>query len=87
MKSTIFLFLIITTILAATTITTNNAYAQQSPPPLGEDTKTIPQAPSSAPPQQQISLGKVTIQISQTEQIVIDLPFKSDNKYQIVPIK
>jgi hypothetical protein len=92
MKSTIFLFLTLVTVVVVTTAPLNtNAYAQSTPPPL-EDSK-IPQAPSSAPSssssaqQSPTSLGKITIQISQTEQIVIDLPLKSDNKYQVAPIK
>ncbi|MDF2736324.1 MAG: hypothetical protein K0S93_180 [Nitrososphaeraceae archaeon] len=74
-------FLYLLAIVIAISTTTNQALAQQqAPPPLEKpatgETTTAP-----------TSLGKVTIQISQTEQIVIDLPLKTDNKYQIVPIK
>ena len=33
------------------------------------------------------SLGKVTIPITKSEQIIIDLPIKPDSKITIVPIK
>jgi hypothetical protein len=79
-----FLFILVVIAAATTTTivsTTNEAFAQ-TPPPL-EKAQSEPQTDQG----QQQSLGKVTIQISQTEQIVIDLPLKSENKYQIVPIK
>ena len=83
-----FLFLIIVVVTASTLVvsfsSTNNieANAQQQPPSL--EKAPITAATSTADP---ISLGKITIQISQTEQIIIDLPLKSDNKYEVVPIK
>jgi biopolymer transport protein ExbD len=75
-----FLFLV----LAATSFllaiaTSQTAFAQQAPPLEKPTTETQSQ--------QQQSLGKITIQISQTEQIIIDLPIKSENKYQVIPIK
>lgn len=75
-----FLFLIIVVVAAAAT--TSQAFAQQTPPPLEKSTPTT-EEPESQPQ----SFGKITIQISQTEQIVIDLPLKSGNKYEVVPIK
>jgi hypothetical protein len=56
------------------------AFAQQAPP-LEKPEAVSESAPTST------ALGKITIQISQTEQIIIDLPLKSENKYQVIPIK
>lgn len=79
----LFLFVVIgaVTLVAAGT-GTQAAFAQITPPPL-EDAANNTDSSKEAT----VSLGKVTIQISQTEQIVLDLPLKSDNKYQIIPIK
>jgi len=83
-----FLFLtivVVASILVVTSLlsTNNVANAQQQQPPSLEKAP-ITAATTAADP---ISLGKITIQISQTEQIIIDLPLKSDNKYTVVPIK
>ena len=85
MKLKIFAFsiLLVTTtiiLLGGGTINTN---AQETPPTL-EAPKTVDNDSEAAT---KISLGKMTIQISQTEQIIIDLPLKTDNKYKVVPIK
>ena len=72
-----FLFIVIV-VAIATSIATTNAYAQQAPP--------LEKSENATPPLE-TTFGKITIQISQTEQIVIDLPLKSENKYQVVPIK
>ncbi len=78
-----FLFLVImTSTVFATLLSTTNASAQV--PPL-EKTTTTEEATDPVPSTP--SLGKITIQISQTEQIVIDLPMKSENKYKVIPIK
>lgn len=81
------LFLFAAAIIAASTTlaaqTTTNAFAQVTPPALEDASK--PATTETA--EEGTSLGKVTIQISQTEQIVLDLPLKSDNTYQVVPIK
>ena len=87
MKLKIFAFsiLLVTTtiiLLGGGTINTN---AQETPPTL-EAPKTVDND-SEAATATKISLGKMTIQISQTEQIIIDLPLKTDNKYKVVPIK
>lgn len=73
-------FLLAATMIIAPLI--NAVYAQATPPPL--ESKPPAETP---PPITSPSLGKVTIQISQTEQIILDLPLKSENKYQIVQIK
>ena len=78
-----FLFLVIMASTFAALFSTT-AVANAQVPPLektaSEETATDPISTSQ-------SLGKITIQISQTEQIVIDLPLKSENKYKVVPIK
>lgn len=76
-------------VLATTILVSNSVYAQNnSPPPLENNASIITSdnkgSEGSAP---MLSFGKITIQISQTEQIVIDLPIKSGNEYKIVPIK
>jgi hypothetical protein len=82
-----FLFLVImTTTVFATIFSTINANAQQVPP-LEKPNTTETTAEEASDPISTSSLGKITIQISQTEQIVIDLPMKTDNKYKVVPIK
>jgi hypothetical protein len=78
-------FLILMIVAATIGITTTNeaaVFAQQPAPPLEKPATTTVE--ESSPSQ---SLGKITIQISQTEQIIIDLPLKSENKYQVIPIK
>ena len=90
-----FLFLIV--VVAIAVPTTIQAYAQTAPPPLGgEANDNKPSTLLSAgatttetdeKPTTTSSLGKIIIQISQTEQIVLDLPLKSENKYQVAPIK
>jgi hypothetical protein len=55
-------------------------FAQQAPPLEKPEAVAASESTST-------SLGKITIQISQTEQIIIDLPLKSENKYQVIPIK
>jgi hypothetical protein len=76
-----FLILIIATTLAVAG-TSPAVFAQQAPPlEKPEAVAATESAPTST------SLGKITIQISQTEQIIIDLPLKSENKYQVIPIK
>ena len=83
-NKSLFLFAIMaTTTLGA--LTTTNAFAQVTPPALEDANK--PATETTTTEDGGTSLGKVTIQISQTEQIVLDLPLKSDNKYQVVPIK
>ena len=80
-----FLFLVImASTFAALFSTTAAANAQV--PPL-EKTTTTSSTEEASDPVTTSSLGKITIQISQTEQIVIDLPLKSENKYKVVPIK
>lgn len=82
-----FLFLVlVVTVVAAPATTAIQANAQTSPPPLESNKPLLPTADEEKEPTIP-SLGKITIQISQTEQIVLDLPLKSDNKYQVVPIK
>jgi hypothetical protein len=80
------IFIIIVTIaivlVATTTIVGGNVYAQQQAPPLEENT---PKATTAEPTQSLI--GKITIPITATQQIIIDLPIKSDSKIEIVPIK
>jgi hypothetical protein len=78
-----FLFLVImASTFAALFSTTAAANAQV--PPLEKTTTT---EETAIDPISTSSLGKITIQISQTEQIVLDLPLKSDNKYKVIPIK
>ena len=83
-----FLFLIVvvasTSLVLFSSANSIEANAQQQTPPGLEKAPTTA-ATSTA--DSTISLGKITIQISQTEQIIIDLPLKSDNKYTVVPIK
>lgn len=87
-KTQMKLVIIAIALVYATTLLITDVFAQ-TPPPL-ESTTTpapapeVPEEETTATPK---SLGKITIQISQTEQIVLDLPIKSDNKYQVVPIK
>ena len=81
-----FLFLVImASTFAALFSTTAAANAQV--PPLEKTTTTATEEASDPVSSSSTSLGKITIQISQTEQIVIDLPMKSENKYKVVPIK
>ena len=91
MNKFLFLVLVVTVVVAVPATTAIHANAQTTtPPPLESNKPLLPTAtadendkePAAIP-----SLGKITIQISQTEQIVLDLPLKSDNKYQVVPIK
>ena len=84
MNKFLFLIVVASTLVAVSFSSANSieANAQQQPPSL--EKAPITAATSTADP---ISLGKITIQISQTEQIIIDLPLKSDNKYEVVPIK
>ena len=85
MKVQIFVFSILLmsiVILLGTSMATN---AQETPPTL-EAPKTVDNDSETATATK-ISLGKMTIQISQTEQIIIDLPIKTDNKYKVIPIK
>lgn len=81
-----FLFLVLVTVVVAAPTAAIQANAQTSPPPLESNKPLLPTADEEKEPTIP-SLGKITIQISQTEQIVLDLPLKSDNKYQVVPIK
>jgi hypothetical protein len=80
MNKFLILIIVATTLMAAGI---SPAFAQQAPPLEKPEAVAAeqPEAPSSS------SLGKITIQISQTEQIIIDLPLKSENKYQVIPIK
>ncbi len=79
-----FLFLIIVASTFAALFSTTAA-ANAQVPPLEKTTTTSTEEAND--PISTSSLGKITIQISQTEQIVIDLPMKSENKYKVIPIK
>ena len=85
MNKFLFLLLVVGVVVAAPT-TAVQANAQTSPPPLESNKPLLPVEEEEKEPTTS-SLGKITIQISQTEQIVLDLPLKSDNKYQVIPIK
>jgi hypothetical protein len=66
-----------------------NPLAPASPPPPLEEAPPVA-APAAEEEQQTTTttiIGKITIQISQTEQIIIDLPLKDQNKYKLIPIK
>jgi lipoprotein NlpI len=78
MNKFLILIIVATTLMAAGI---SPAFAQQAPPLEKPEAVAAEQQPTSS------SLGKITIQISQTEQIIIDLPLKSENKYQVIPIK
>ena len=90
-----FLFLVVVVVaaivVAVPSTATIQANAQSTPPPLGEDANkpllSAGATPAEADDKPAPALGKIIIQISQTEQIVLDLPLKTDNKYQVAPIK
>jgi hypothetical protein len=81
-----FLFLVIMASTAFAALFSTTAAANAQAPPL-EKTTTTSTEETATDPISSSSLGKITIQISQTEQIVIDLPLKSENKYKVIPIK
>lgn len=90
MNKFLFLVIVVAVVTIAVPTTTIQAFAQTAPPPLEANKPTsllsagadeVDEKPTTQ------SLGKIIIQISQTEQIVLDLPLKSDNKYQVAPIK
>ena len=86
-----FLFLVIAAVVVAVAApATIQANAQTSAaPPLELDKPVTPPPPAENGEEKAATpaLGKISIQISQTEQIILDLPLKSDNKYQVAPIK
>ena len=84
MKKTIFIFstTMLVVMVLGNSMLVGFANAQQAPPPpLEKPTE------ETTPGGEQISIGKIIIQISQTEQLVIDLPIKNENKYKIIPIQ
>ena len=86
-----FLFLVVaaTITVVAAAPATSIANAQPAPPLELDKPLTPPVAEEEGEEKAAATpaLGKITIQISQTEQIILDLPLKSDNTYQVLPIK
>ena len=88
MNKFLFLVIVVAAVVVVAPITNSSIANAQTTPPL--EKPLLPTAVEDEPEKEPVaeqSLGKITIQISQTEQIILDLPLKSDNKYQVAPIK
>ena len=85
----LFLVVVVAAVIAVPATTAIPAFAQ-TPPPLESNKPLLSGATTTEADNEKPTapaLGKIIIQISQTEQIVLDLPLKTDNKYQVAPIK
>ena len=79
---------LITTILTILTVAAIIVpYAAAQTPPLESPNATTTSDDDTTTTITPTSLGKVTIPITKSEQIIIDLPIKPDSKITIVPIK
>ena len=75
------------TILTVAAIVPPSHYATAQTPPLESPNVTASSEDTISTTTLPASLGKVTIPITKSEQIIIDLPIKPDSKITIVPIK